>query len=96
MSKKRRQHDAKFKAMVALEAVKGQKTLAQLTSEYGVHSSQIIKWKKQLLSEMPGIFNRKNSQKDPDTKQREDQLLRQIGQLTVEVDWLKKKSELFS
>lgn len=96
MARKRRKFDAKFKSMVALEAVKGNKTLAQLTSEYGVHSSQIVKWKKQLLSGMIGIFEDKRESKDNGVQQREDQLLRQIGQLTVELDWLKKKSELFS
>lgn len=96
MSRKRRKFDGKFKSMVALEAVKGNKTLAQLTGEYGVHPNQIVKWKKQLLSGMPEIFNSKKEQKDQDAQHREDQLLRQIGQLTVELEWLKKKSELFS
>lgn len=95
MTRKRRKYDNKFKAMIALEAVKGQKTLAQITSEYGVHANQILKWKKKMLSELPGIFNKKNTEKNGEAAEREDQLLRQIGQLTVELDWLKKKSELF-
>ena len=96
MSKKRRRYDDKFKALVALEAVKGQKTLSQLSSEYKIHANQITKWKKKLLAELPSIFSTKKSQEDQLSQDREDQLLRQIGKLTVELDWLKKKSELFS
>ena len=90
MSKKRRQHDAKFKSMVSLEAIKGQKTLAELSSEYRVHSTQIVKWKKQLLEQIPKAFSRKKSVEDRSAKNREDQLLCQIGKLTMELEWVKK------
>jgi len=91
----RRQHSSAFKAKVALEAVKGEKTIAQLSSEFGVHPNQIRQWKKQLLQELPGIFSKKRKRTEKDAEQLESELYRQIGQLKVELDWLKKKSELF-
>jgi len=57
MRNMRRGHDAAFKAKIALEAVKGEKTLAQLSSEFGVHANQIRQWRKQLLEELP-VFSR--------------------------------------
>ena len=57
MHNMRRNHDAAFKAKVALEALKGVKTIAQLSSEYGVHPNQIRQWKKRLLKELPEIFS---------------------------------------
>jgi transposase-like protein len=54
---KRTTHDAAFKARVALEAVKGEKTLAQLAGEYGMHPNQIGQWRKKLLKELPAIFS---------------------------------------
>ena len=53
----RRNHDGAFKARVALEAVKGEKTMAQLSSEYGVHSNQIRQWRQRLLDELPDVFS---------------------------------------
>ena len=92
MKNKRRKHSAQFKAKVALAAAKGDKTIAELASQYEVHPNQITKWKKQLLESLPEIFNR-SRQKD---KHRKDELTehlyQQIGQLKVELDWLKKKS----
>ena len=92
MKNKRRNHSAAFKAKVALEAVKGEKTIAELASQYEVHPTQIIQWKKQLLESLPDLFNN-SPQKD---RQKQDELTehlyQQIGQLKVELDWLKKKS----
>jgi len=53
----RKNHDATFKAKVALEAVKGEKTIARIASEYGVHPNQIGQWKKRLLEDLPGLFS---------------------------------------
>lgn len=92
MGKKR--HDAAFKAKVALEAVKGEKTLTQLASEYGVHPNQIGQWKKRLLKELPALFSGNGSRQDKDRHKLEDELYRQIGQLKVELEWLKKKSQI--
>lgn len=95
MGKVRKNHDAAFKARIALEAIKGEKTIAQLASECGVHPNQIGQWKKRLLRELPGVFSGKRKKEEKDRSELEDELYRQIGQLKVELDWLKKKSDLF-
>jgi len=92
--RKRRTHDAAFKARVALEAVKGEKTIAQLCGEYGVHSNQIGEWKKKLLKELPGLFSGRGDSKVKDRDDFESELYQQIGKLKVELEWLKKKSQL--
>lgn len=90
----RRSHDATFKAKVALEALKEQKTLAQLSSEYQVHASQIRQWRKQLLDELPQMFSDRRQKVDQEKDDLIAELYRQIGQLKVEADWLKKKSQM--
>lgn len=92
----RKRYSAKFKAKVALEAVKKEKTIGQLASEYGVHPNQITQWKKRLLEELPDIFSKKREKKESEAEELEAELYRQIGQLKVELDWLKKKSQLLS
>ena len=87
----RKRYTAKFKAQIALEAVKQEKTLAQLSSEHGVHTNQIAQWKKQLLGELPGIFAGRRKKADIEADELREELYRQIGQLKVELDWLKKK-----
>jgi transposase-like protein len=87
----RRKHDAAFKAKVAGEGVKGEKTMAQLASEYGVHPNQIGQWRKRLLKELPDIFSGRRKKTEQDRDGLEEGLYRQIGQLKVELDWLKKK-----
>jgi putative transposase len=62
----RRKHDAAFKAKVALEAVKGEKTIAQLSSEYGVHPNQIGQWRKRFLKELPDIFSGRSKRVEQD------------------------------
>ena len=94
MIKKRKTHDSTFKAKVALEAVKGEKTIAQISSEYGVHPNQISKWKKKLLQELPELFSEKRRSQDINKEALEAELYRQIGQLKVELEWVKKKSQL--
>jgi len=91
----RRKHSAAFKAKVALEAIKNEKTLAQLSSQYEVHPNQISQWKKRFLAEMSGIFSGKQKKIEKDSEALEAELYRQIGQLKVELDWLKKKSQIF-
>lgn len=93
MGKTRKSYSAAFKAKVALEAIKKEKTIAQLSSEYGVHSNQINQWRKRLLEELPEIFSKKRQKKEKDAEDLQDELYRQIGQLKVELDWLKKKSK---
>ena len=94
MGNMRKNHSAAFKGKVALEALKGEKTIAELSSEYGVHSNQIGQWRKRLLKEIPGIFSDRRKKKEKKSEELTSELYRQIGQLKIEVDWLKKKSEL--
>ena len=96
MGKIRKSYSAAFKAKVALEAVKKEKTIAQLSSEYGVHPNQITKWRKKLLEELPSVFSDQRKKKEKDSEELQSELYKQIGQLKVEVDWLKKKSEQLS
>lgn len=85
-----------FKAKVALEAVRGKLTINELSKQFSVHPRQIAKWKKQFLENLPQIFdNVKKPQADQD-EELINQLYSQIGQMKVELDWLKKKSTLFS
>jgi len=90
----RKSHDAAFKARVALEGLKEEKTLAQLSSEFGVHANQIRQWRQKLLEEVPTLFSDHRKKTDQDNEELVAELYRQIGQLKVEVDWLKKKSHL--
>ena len=89
----RRQHDAAFKAKVAFEAAKGEKTLTQIASEYSVHPNQIRQWRRQLLETLPDLFSDRRKREEKNRDELEDELYRQIGQLKVELEWLKKKSQ---
>jgi len=92
-SNMRKNHDTAFKARVALEALKEEKTMAQISSEYGAHPNQIRQWRQKLLDELPGVFSDRRQKKDKETEEATSELYRQIGQLKVELDWLKKKSQ---
>ena len=89
---KRKSYGKEFKAKVALEALKGQKTANEITSEYGVHVSQVNTWKKQLLEAAPEVFSRGKGREAVDREAERDRLYQQIGKLQVEVEWLKKKT----
>ena len=90
MGKIRKKYEAALKARIALEAVKGEKTIREISSEYGVHPNQIMKWKQQLLKELPSIFSEDRAKEERGKEDLEAELYRQIGQLKVEVEWLKK------
>lgn len=93
MGDMRRSHNGAFKAKVALEAIKGVKTIAQIASQYGVHPNQIRQWRKQLVEELPAIFSDKRQKAEKEREELESELYKQIGQLRVELEWLKKKSQ---
>jgi transposase-like protein len=88
----RKQYTAGFKAKVALEAIKGQKTAQELGSIYGVHPTQITTWKRQLVAEAADIFTRGGVHDSELVEQEKAELYQQIGKLQVELDWLQKKS----
>ena len=91
----RKKYSKELKARIALDAIKGQKTIAELASEYGVHANQISIWKKQLLDAAPTAFS---NGKDKDREKKEverDHLYKKVGQLQIEVDWLKKRPAIW-
>ena len=90
MPARRRHHPPEFKARVALEAVKGLRTLSQLSQEHGVHPNLILKWRDQLLANAPELFTRGGSNTVPDDAEL-TKLYAEIGRLRMELDWLKKK-----
>jgi transposase-like protein len=94
MARKRRVFSSAFKAQVALAAVKGEKTVAELAGEHEVHPNQISEWKKQLLSSLPEVFGRRRETDVQDQAALVSRLHEQIGRLTMELEWLKKKSGL--
>jgi len=89
---KRKRYTEQFKAKVALEAVKAQRTANELASEFGVHVSQINTWKKHLLETLPEVFGAKRERREAQYEDERDRLYRQIGKLQVELEWLKKKT----
>ena len=89
---KRKNHTKSFKAKVALAAIKGQKTANEIASEFGVHVSQINRWKKEALDALPESFGSKKDKTIQDMESERDHLFQQIGKLQVEVDWLKKNT----
>lgn len=95
MSKKAKNYTAQEKAKVAMEAIKGDLTMAQLSSKYSVHATQINRWKKEAVEAMIASFTGKPKVRDSGQEQLISELYQQIGQLTVERDWLKKKSAVF-
>ena len=94
--KHRKNYQADFKAKVALEAVRGRLTINELSKQFGVHPNQISKWKKQFLESLPQIFDNSNKSPTEHNEELVNQLYQQIGQMKVELDWLKKKSTFFS
>lgn len=89
--KRRRTYDDSFKARVALEAIKGERTIAEIASECEVHPNQVVQWKRRLLENVADIFSK---ERDPELEEQEkliEELYRKIGQQDIELEFLKKK-----
>lgn len=93
MKRNRKQYSPDFKAKVAMEAIKGEETIAELAIRFEVHPTQITKWKKELVSGAANIFGADPNKKIKDEKGLINQLYQQIGQLKVEKDFLEKGLE---
>ena len=92
MTTTRKQYSPKFKARVAVEAIRGERTLSQLGSQFKVHPIQIAKWRKSALEQLPELFVDGRKSKSRNGEADGDALYEEIGRLKVELDWLKKKS----
>ena len=95
MRKLRQQYSAEFKAKVALEAIKGVRTVNEIAAHYEVHPTQVAQWKKQALEHLPGAFENGRKAHERADEELQNALYQQIGQLKVELDWVKKKAGLF-
>lgn len=93
MKAKRRRHDPEFKARVAIEAIKGIKTVQQIGKEFDIHPVQVSEWKRAMLEGAAGVFGAGRAEAETEDFERERKDLHsKIGQLAVEVDFLRKKS----
>lgn len=91
MERKVKKRDAELKFKVALEALKGDLSISQIASKYDIHPKQVTDWRDQLLGEGELVFTPKTSLRKTKTDHEKDDLIKKIGELTVEVDYLKKK-----
>lgn len=91
MTTRRRQHSGEFKAKVVLEAIRGERTINEIAAGYGVHPIQITQWKRVALEALPKLFSGRRGSKEKEEEALRDTLYQQIGQLKVELDWVKKK-----
>jgi transposase-like protein len=92
----RKTYSGKFKGKVALAAVKEEKTIAELASQYEVHPTQVKAWKQHVLTHVEELFVDKRRKHEKEKEQLLEELYKQIGQLKVELDWVKKKAGFFS
>jgi len=89
----RKSYTADFKAKVALEAIRGDRSLSELAARYEVHPTQIGVWRKALLAGLPEVFSEKRRRRERNGEEEKARLYEKIGRLKVELDWLKKKAE---
>jgi transposase len=94
MPRPRRQFSPALKARVALEAIRGEKTTGEIARTYAVHPNLVGIWKRQALEGLPELFEGPRERKSNEGDLEKDELYRKIGQMKVELDWLKKKSGL--
>jgi putative transposase len=92
--KQRKSYTTAFKVKVALEAIKGQRTINEIATQYGVHPTMVTQWKKQAIESLPDVFSTRRERDAQEEETLKAELYQQIGQLKVEIDWLKKKSGL--
>ena len=90
---KRKKHSAAFKAKVGLEALKGVKTVGQIARDYEIHPVQVTQWKKVIRERLGELFETPTNKEAIEQSELVSALHEKIGQLTVEIDWLKKKSK---
>ena len=93
-TKQRRNFSAEFKARVALEAIKGQRTIQEIAGHYSVHPNQVTTWKRQVVEALPQVFADHRLRGNESEETLKAALYEQIGKLQVQLDWLKKKSGL--
>ena len=97
MKRARKKHSGAFKAKVALEAVKGERTLNELAGHFEVHPTQVVQWKQRLLAGAVEVFDGGGAERDAvEEAALRDRLYQEIGQMKVELDWLKKKHDLLA
>lgn len=96
MKKQRKQHSPAFKAKVAMEAVKAERTLNELASQFELHPTQVVQWKKRLVEGASELFSGRIDRDAAQESELRDRLYQEIGQMKVELDWLKKKHELLA
>jgi len=94
VGQKRKRYSAAFKFKIALEAAKKEKTISQIASENNLHPNQVSNWKKQLLTEGTGLFEKQNGRRQKEQEAREAALYEQIGRLKMELEWLKKTANI--
>lgn len=92
----RKQHTSAFKAKIVQQAIQEEKTITQIASDNGIHPNQISQWKSQALAGLPTLFDRQNKAQNEQAARDAltEELYAQIGRLTTQVAWLKKKSGL--
>jgi len=92
----RKRFEPALKARIALEALKGEKTLSQLSSEYGVHATQIGQWKQELIRRSAEVFAKPDNSLTEQHQEITDKLHKTIGEITMENNWLKKKLQILA
>lgn len=91
--KQRKSYTAAFKVKIALEAIKGQRTINEIATHYGVHPNMVTQWKKQAIESLPDVFSTRRERNAQEDEALKAELYQQIGQLKVELDWLKKNPD---
>jgi transposase len=89
---KRKRYSDQLKAKVALVAIKGNQTANEIASEFGIHVSQVLRWKNEAVEGLPLVFGNAVAKSEKEKEEERDNLFKQIGKLQVEVDWLKKNT----